>query len=274
MKIKDIDVTKTITDAKERLASDTSISAATRIVFELLIMVVIFMVHKYGANSNNSGTPPSQDPNRTKKKRENTGKKPGGQKGHIGTTLELVDNPDEIIELPVDKTQLPEGSTFTAKGYQSRQVFHICLKAKVIEYRAEILEDEHGKRYVATFPDDVKAHVQYGSTTKAFTVYLSVFQMLPYERIHDVFAHQIYLPISTGTVANCNDEASKRLAAFAEAAKKALTKSDIVHHDETSVNIAGKKHWLHSASNPLWTLFCVHEKRGIKAMTAITADAK
>lgn len=51
-------------------------------------------------NSQNSSKPPSTDnlarekPN-PKSSRIKSGKKPGGQQGHVGKTLELVDNPDK-----------------------------------------------------------------------------------------------------------------------------------------------------------------------------------
>eukprot|EP00828_Plagiopyla_frontata_P026049 TRINITY_DN3368_c0_g1_i3.p2 TRINITY_DN3368_c0_g1~~TRINITY_DN3368_c0_g1_i3.p2 ORF type:complete len:104 (-),score=17.29 TRINITY_DN3368_c0_g1_i3:152-463(-) len=59
-------------------------------------------------NSNNSSKPPSTDGFRKKTKtlRTKSGKKPGGQEGHAGKTLELTENPDEIIVHTVDKLSL------------------------------------------------------------------------------------------------------------------------------------------------------------------------
>ena len=49
-------------------------------------LVVWLLGNRLGRNSRNSGKPPSQDPNRGKKKRTVGERKPGGQRGHIGTT--------------------------------------------------------------------------------------------------------------------------------------------------------------------------------------------
>ena len=51
--------------------------------------------------STNSSVPPSQDPfriKRTESLREKTGKKPGGQPGHEGETLEMISHPDLVID--------------------------------------------------------------------------------------------------------------------------------------------------------------------------------
>ena len=55
---------------------------------------------KNGKKSNTSHTPPSQDIGRSNQKnsREISEKKSGGQKGHKGFTLEMTNNPDEVIK--------------------------------------------------------------------------------------------------------------------------------------------------------------------------------
>src|SRR5215207_9824190 len=53
---------------------------------------------KLNKNSSNSSKPPSSDMfHKTKSLRKPSGKKPGGQMGHKGTTLEMAQNPDTII---------------------------------------------------------------------------------------------------------------------------------------------------------------------------------
>jgi len=59
---------------------------------------LILLESRLNQNSRNSSKPPSTDffkekPN-PKSLRKKSGKKPGGQSGHPGTTLEMADNPD------------------------------------------------------------------------------------------------------------------------------------------------------------------------------------
>lgn len=60
---------------------------------------LVLLESRLNQNSRNSSKPPSTDyfskgkPN-PKSLRKQSGKKPGGQEGHPGTTLEMVDNPD------------------------------------------------------------------------------------------------------------------------------------------------------------------------------------
>ena len=60
-------------------------------------------------NSGNSNTPPSKESvkdeivRRTKSLRKPSGKKPGGQAGHVGNTLELNAAPDKIVEASAER---------------------------------------------------------------------------------------------------------------------------------------------------------------------------
>lgn len=268
MKIQNIDIEATINRAQKLIAEDQHISESTKSMFEILILVITLLANRLGLNSTNSSKPPSSDPNRKKQPKSSTGRKAGGQQGHIGITLKKVDDPDKIEVINIDRRTLPAGR-YRQVGFETRQVFDIDISKVVTEYRAQILEDENSLRFVAPFPEGVTKAVQYGTGIKAHAVYMSQFQLIPYNRIQDYFADQIGVPISEGTIFNFNKEAFERLANFEERAKQELIASKLVHADETGINVGGKGHWLHSASNDRWTLFQPHAKRGTDAMDEI-----
>ena len=265
MKIENIDIQATIEKAQATVREDKQMSASTKTMFEVLILIITLLVNRLGLNSNNSSKPPSTDPNRKRKEQKKKGKKPGGQKGHVGTTLQKVDNPDRVEEIEIDRRTLPPGK-YNLAGYETRQVFDIDISRVVTEYRAQILEREDGQQFVASFPDGVTKAVQYGNGIKSHSVYMSQFQLVPYNRIQDYFNDQIQVPVSEGSLFNFNKEAYNLLGNFETQAKLKLRQSRLAQADETGINICGKRHWLHGISNKLWTLYYPHEKRGTDAM--------
>jgi transposase len=98
---------------------------------------------------------------------------------------------------------------------------------------------------------------------------MSQYQLIPYNRIRNYFADQINAPISEGSIFNFNKEAFELLVNFEDRVKQELAASQFLHADEPGINIGGKGHWLHSASNEYWTFFQPHTKRGTDAMDEI-----
>ncbi len=268
MKIDSIDVETAITNARQLIEKEVGLSPALRSALEILLLLVTLLMHRFGLNSSNSSKPPASDPNRKKKSRARSNKPTGGQKGHIGTTLVKVDDPDEVEFIKIDRRTIPAGN-YTVDGYESRQVFDIDIRRVVLEYRAQRLINEQGQRFVASFPEDVTKSVQYGKQLKAHAVYLSQYQLLPYLRIKEYFADQLQVPLSEGSLINFNQQAFENLATFESICKQRLAEASVVHADETGININGSKRWLHCASNALWTHYFPHAKRGKEAMDAI-----
>jgi transposase len=158
--------------------------------------------NRLSKDSHNSHKPPASDGlgKKTKKKtkssslRRKTGKQPGGQPGHPGTTLDLVDHPDHVIEhQPSDcsgcGTSLYEAPTTTSSGFERRQVHEAPpLKLVVTEHRALSKVCPACKSTTSgAFPEGVSSRVQqYGERLKAIGVYLQEYQLLPFWRAHEV----------------------------------------------------------------------------------------
>ena len=271
MTIDSIDINAAIKDVENLLAQENNISPAMKAAIKMLLLVIKLMGNRLGLNSSNSSKPPSSDPNRAKKNSTDNDKKnkPGGQHGHVGTTLKPEENPDKIDEIIIDKRTLPPGNYHEA-GFETRQVVDIKISRFVTEFRAQVLENERGERFVAAFPEGVTRPIQYGASVKANAVYMSMFQLIPYERIQTHFAELFDIPISAGTVYNFNRDAYQRLAEFDRLVKHQLRHASLMHVDETGINIGGTRMWLHGASNLEWTYFYPHEKRGSEAMNEMT----
>jgi transposase len=268
MTARGINVEESIKKVKELLNSEPGISPALKSSIEVLIVLIAALLEMLSLNSKNSSKPPSSDPNREKKSRAKGERRPGGQKGHDFSTLQPVPDPDRIEIIQIDRSTLPEGR-YRVAGYEKRQVVDIEISRIITEWQAEILEDQTGKRYTAPFPEGVTRPIQYGAGVKIHAVYMSQFQLIPYSRVEDHFLDQMGIPISAGTIYNFNQDAYDRLAFFEEWAKRKLIMAQLVHLDETGINICGKKIWLHNTSNDAITLFLPHEKRGAEAIDHI-----
>jgi transposase len=269
MKLDKVSVNETLNKAESVLKEELGLSPAIRAIIEILILLIRTFSSRLSINSNNSSIPPSADKKRKRGSlKEKSNKKPGGQNGHEGFRLQMSKNPNEVINIEIDKTTLPKGK-YRDVGFEARQVIDFVISKIVTEYRAQVLEDVIGKQYVAEFPDYVKTDVQYGYRVKSHAVYLSQFQFLPYARAQSYFEEKMNILISTGSLFNFNKETYFLLERFDTKAKLKLLAEKVLNADETGINVNKKTIWLHSVSSELWSYFYPHEKRGSNAMDEI-----
>jgi transposase len=265
MTVDNINVEASIKRVNDLIAAEENLSPALKASLEVLVLLVTILTNRLGLNSKNSSKPPSSDPNRKKEAKEASERKPGGQHGHIGATLKPVSDPDLVEEIKVDRSVLPHG-IYRTVGYESRQVVDLDISTVVTEWRAEILEDQNGRRYVAPFPKDVTRPVQYGIGVKTNAVYMSQYQLIPYNRVADHFLDQMGIPVSSGSIGNFNKDAFERLDFFESWVKEQLAQSALIHCDETGINIDSIRRWLHNVSTDRFTFFYPHAKRGCDAI--------
>ncbi len=229
-------------------------------------------------DSHNSNKPPSSDSpytkqeKKTKSMRERSDKKPGGQKGHKGYSLQPTTDPDHKVTIKVegicDCGKYLENAEII--DYVNRQLFDIILpQLSSTEFRGEVRECTCGKVHKANFPDYLNAKVQYGPTIKSLSVYLKHHGMIGYERLQELYKELFGIRLSQGTLVNFINECSGRLTPVVEEIKAAIIASDVVHFDESGFRILGSLHWLHSASTEMLTCYFAHKKRGTEAMAAM-----
>jgi transposase len=226
-------------------------------------------------NSRNSSRPPSTDLSGNKKpisrsRRKKSNKKPGGQEGHSGTTLNMVNDPDEVIEHPLSCCE--ECGCFLenveVEAYEIRQIFDIPpVNLIVMEHRSQIKTcPQCGKLNKAVFPESVKYPVQYGPNILSSAVYLKNYQFIPYDRVCEFFNDIMGIKICSATVIKAEKECFENLGEFEYIIRDKLKASPVVHCDETGMRVEGIRHWLHVVSNNKYTCYLVHSKRGSEAM--------
>jgi len=255
------------------------ISARDKIISGLLTRVAE-LERQLGLNSSNSGKPPSSDglkrPPRTTSLREPSGRKPGGQKGHPGTTLRQTEHPDTTFNhLPKACPNCGEAlGMVDSVGHQARQVFDLPdpQPVQVTEHRVhECRCGKCGASARGEFPGTVTAPVQYGPNVAATAAYLSAEHYIPEDRIarhlHDLHA----LDISPASIATMLQRKADGLARFTNAVEQAVGTAPVKHGDETGLRIGGTLRWLQVAATTLLTFYHVTLKRGeiITGMTGV-----
>lgn len=221
---------------------------------------------RLGLNSQTSSKPPSSDglQKPAPKSLRVCMKAFGGQKGHKGKTLNQVEHPDQVIKVPVTHCRVCNKSLDSQSNESliNRQVFEVEVKRTVTEYQAEVKTCTCGQRNVADFPPQVTASAQYGTSVKAFGVYLMQ-HFVPKDRCSQIFGDLFQIPISDTTLMDFEEKCATNLTPCYESLRIALGKAAIKHLDESGVRVKKSLHWLHVLSNKLMTFYHVDEKRGI-----------
>ena len=230
---------------------------------------------KASKNSHNSSKPPSSDglsKPKPKSLRQPSQRPTGGQPGHPGHTLRMVDKPDHTVLHRVERCADCERSLAdqAPDKIERRQVFDLPEpKLEVTEHQSEVKTCACGCCNRAAFPPDVTAPVQYGPRVKSVAIYLKEYQLLPFERLTEIMRDLFACPtLSEGTLANFSVACSKQLQPVDVFIRDLVAKSKVVGFDETGMRAVGSLHWLHTASTQYLTWYFAHKKRGSEAMDA------
>jgi transposase len=228
-----------------------------------------------GQNSRNSSKPPSSDSPfikpAPKSLRGRSGRKPGGQPGHPGSTLALVDNPNKRQRHePGPCTGCGAGLANAPEvGVERRQVFDLPpLTVQVTEHQLIARRCPCGTTTRGTVPRGVTAPVQYGPRITAIILYLYVGQFLSQKRTAQALAELFGTPVSEGTVASMTKRAAEGLDGFLDQLTDRISAAEVAGFDETGLRVAGALHWVHCARTDKYTLITCHPKRGRKGIDA------
>ena len=223
-------------------------------------------------NSRNSSIPPSHDYSRvpkTRSLREPSGKKTGGQPGHEGTTLEMVEKPDEFIK------HIPQFCTFC--GFDMRHIH-----AELVECRQEVdlpviqpVYIEHqmfqktctcGKKVVAGFPDGIPPGISYGQNVESLAAYMNARQFVPFHRLAEMFRYVFHIPISEGTLVKAVHRVAEKAIPAYELIRTRAKAAAVIGGDETGMKINGQKGWFWTLQGKFFTYIIASLNRGAQTL--------
>nr|WP_286672396.1 IS66 family transposase [Cohnella hashimotonis] len=223
-----------------------------------------------GQNSQNSSKPPSSDGFRKPKNSRVAGGKKGAPKGHDGHTLRFAECPDEIIVYTLEVCSCCQTAlqSVPALAHEARQVFDLpAPRVVVTEHRSEHkICPSCGVKARAPFPEGVHARTQYGASFSAWTTYLSVYQLLPLERIAQCYEDLCGCRPSEATLLAQLGKAASALEATEIQIREQVRKLPVLHADETGLRVGKQIKWMHVASDSQWTFLQIHESRGSRGM--------
>jgi transposase len=230
-------------------------------------------------DSHNSSKPPSsngfKEPIRkTQSLREKSGKKSGGQPGHVGNTLRMVEPPDQTILLTPQECHHCQQDLSTASLCRTErvQMFDLpSVRLQVTEYQVEVKACPCCQAETrADLPDGLTlASAHYGPNVKTLAVYLACLHLLPLARVCQILSDLFGTTFSQASVLAACQQSANAITPVLERIKTALQTSLVMHNDETGFRVNKKRWWLHVAATCWLTLYLAHPKRGKEATDAM-----
>jgi transposase len=232
-----------------------------------------------GKDSHTSSQPPSSDGfkqpvRKTTSLREKSGKKSGGQPGHRGNTLRMVEQADQRVLLTPAQCQHCQQDLAQVRVCRRErgQVFELpSLALQVTEYQVEVKACPCCQAETrAQLPDGVTvACAQDGPNVKTLAVYLAWVHLLPLARVCQILADLFGTTCSQASVLAACQQSATSLLPVLQRIKTALQSSQVIHNDETGLRVNHKRWWLHVAATCWFTLYLAHPKRGKDATEAM-----
>lgn len=254
--------------------------AKTIVILEAKIDKLEQELEKYKTrkDSNNSSIPPSKDDNRpprTSSLRQKSDRKVGGQPGHEGKTLKMVETPDEVIEHRM--CFCPEcGKDLNHQPFEllgKRQVIDIPpIRQIVTEHRVYRCKCTCGKVVEGEFPVGIDSPVSYGRNIESLVGYLNVRQYLPFKRLQEMLHDLMGTNISEGGLHYLLNRLAAKGADAYELIRQRVLSSGVIGSDETGMKVNGKKHWFWTWQNNYATYIAASTNRGTATINKHVSD--
>ena len=221
-------------------------------------------------DSSNTSLPPSTDqkggkPANTYNGRKKTERKPGGQKGHAGTTLTKA-KIEEKIASGKCRHEIQTVGNASGRKYVTKYVVDLKTEAVITEIR--IYADERGKIHI---PPEYRSDVIYGANVKALAVSLYSEGVMSNDRIAFFLnaASNGELELSEGSVYSfCRNFAQSSEKSISNLKNELLNQS-IVATDATTITVNGKQNYIRNFSRKNTVVYQAMKSKSIDALEKI-----
>jgi transposase len=196
--------------------------------------------------SRNSSQPPSQDqkPDLGEKR---SGRRRGAKPGHERATRPLVENPDRVIEVKVEKCancQADLSQTPPARIIRHQITELPPTRPVVIETQTHELECPNCRTMQrGESPEGLEPRRMFGPRLEATVIYYKQEQHLSVERIVEVMRELHGVELSEGGVIAILRRAGEAAQKMAEQIAAEVAESEVISSDETSVRVKARKYW-------------------------------
>ncbi len=235
-------------------------------------------------NSGNSSTPPSKERikdevlRRTKSLRKPTGRKPGGQVGHQGSTLTRDEEPTMVEE---ESSEFCTNCGAPLDGCE-RVLDHVTQVISLPQLAPVVKEIRHYITICRNCGERVQPHAKrkagsnaviYDDTVKALVVYLNVVLFLPYGRIAAFLREVFGLEISQGSMVNWVNAAKRGAGPAIKEIERRIKRSSVAGFDESGLYCNKRLDWAWIAQTAYFTLLFRAGGRASKELDNRFGDA-
>ena len=218
----------------------------------------------------NSSIPSSMKPNHKiiTNSREKSGKKPGGQPGHVGHKRKRLTVTNRI-NIPAPYKYVNNKDYIATGKIITKQLININIVVSVDEYcTKEFRNKKTGQRVHAQFPEGIQNDVNYGGSVKSFLLLLNNRCNVSIDKSCEFLSELTTgtLNISKGMVNGLSEKFSKKTKAQQDKIFSDLILSPVLNTDCTNARVNGKNVYVFVCATPDKTMYFARENKGHKGV--------
>jgi transposase len=237
-------------------------------------------------NSTNSSKPPSSDglagtQRRRCSPRKKSGRKPGGQPGHVGQERQRVEKPDRSEEvLPL---QCKHCGTALLQAPEKRQTSGDVLCRQIVDLPEVILpvvtEFQYPKLVCPCCQKGTRAELrpehahQIGERLTAVVSYLISVRKMTRRDVQATLQDLFGVDISVGSVQKAWEETADAVEAPYAEVQEALATEPVIHSDETGSRTNGEKRWVWALCSSWFVFYHIACSRGVAVLVELLGEA-